>query len=211
MLKKDNANSGETTKPSDEVIKNQDEIRMKKTSITGIDVLLKYNRDACSLEVGNKKIDLSKRSCFYDDATLDLYNKFLTVTLHDAVNTNDDLLVYDYNGNLLFDDAALEDEMYEKEEEFDSYIYKFKVDNTKINYSINYRDCTNLWNGEYCLYDESRVILSCDDVKKYAESFEDNKNYEITFNGNRFSEPKLISTTKFIDSDFYDDVLKECK
>jgi len=213
-----NNNNTNTTTTENSSIENEREIKLTKTSTNGIEVSLQYNDNGCSLTIDNKDINsIKKTHCEYVmSPEIDLYEGFLILVLYDPVDSNNNLIAFDYEGNVLFNDSTIiiegKDYLNNRWADLNHsyYAYNFKVDETKINYTVRYYNDSCQLKSDNC-DPNTENYLSCNELKELGENIFDIRNYEIAFNGKTFDEPKLISSTKLKDSALYKTALEECQ
>ena len=192
------------------------------TKVTDTNYSYEYTDDnemsrLISFKIGNKDI----KDTLEDYILIDSVNKYddiiIVKTSVYATSGSDTygLIVYDYDGNKLYQDNKGENVDIIGFMVFNSYEYNNSTKVLKIKYIL---DCNIMGDDDDRCFDYYNTIYdvvniedtNCSDIEEFKTT-KSSKTYELKLNNKSFSEPSLIASTNMIDDDNYNKEFNLCK
>jgi hypothetical protein len=115
-----------------------------------------------------------------------------------------DLLIFDYNGNLLYKNKDIPNDL-------DKLVYagKYEIDKNN-NITLDYHlSCDTDCNICERLYDEERFDIVCEKVNQYGNVIS-NAKYRVNYSNKKFGEETLLSSTLFKYDSTYSNYFDRC-
>ena len=166
-----------------------------------------------SLTINGKDVSKNVSSDYYNEINIDKQNEFVIINYSSGGTCGFDtwdLLIFDYNGNLLYKNNEYKNEL-------DKLVYdgEYKYNSSEKSLTIGYHlscdmDC-NVCNKLVYEDENMEKEATCSTINKYR-NINSKAKYKIRYLGNGiFSTEELIESTKIVNDDYYSYKFDNCK